>query len=419
MATVQSGATVRSAANPQLSRRRVLGAGAGLMTLAMPFVRAQAATPIRIGFPTPLTGAYREEAQDQVRAARTAIAMFNDKGGLNGRMAELLVRDDQLDPGVAIARTIELIDKEHVHFIVGGLSASVQLAINGVTKPRHVLFNSISQSDAIVAAPDAARTTFHEALTPHMTASAVGGYVFPKYGKRVAFLSADYLYGHEMVTGFMEAGKPHGIEIVANLMHPLGNKDFAPFLQQIKALKPDVLVLCNFGRDQQLAITQAHQLGLKKTTQIVAPILLYTTRKDVGPAAFEGVIGGTSYYWRLEDTIASAQTFNRRFRAMNEGRVPTDYGALGFAGVMTVLTAVLSAGSIDTDKVIPAMEAMKYDLYKGPEYYRACDHQAVQSVLIVESRNTSKPNDMDVFNIVQTIPASEAMLESCAALGHP
>ena len=163
---------------PHFSRRQALAGGIGFASLAMPFVRAQAAAPIRIGFPTPLTGAYREEAEDQVRAAKTAIAMFNDKGGLNGRMAELLVRDDKLDPGTAIARTIELIDKYHADFIVGGLSASVQLAINGITKQRKVLFNSISQSDAIVATPDAGHTTFHEALTPHMTARAVGGYVF-------------------------------------------------------------------------------------------------------------------------------------------------------------------------------------------------------------------------------------------------
>ena len=50
------------------------------------------------------------------------------------------------------------------------------------------------------------------------------------------------------------------------------------------------------------------------------------------------------------------------------------------------------------------MQDMKYDLYKGPEYYRACDHQAVQSALIVDSQFTTSPNDMDVFRIVQIDP---------------
>jgi len=61
---------------------------------------------------------------------------------------------------------------------------------------------------------------------------------------------------------------------------------------------------------------------------------------------------------------------------------------------------------------------MKYDLYKGPQYYRQCDHQSVQSVLIVGNRPTDDPNDMDVFNIIEIDPADEALLASCASLGH-
>ena len=401
-----------------ISRRHVLVSGAAAAALPLPFVRAQAAAPIRIGFPTAITGPYREEALDQVRAARVAIAMFNEQGGLNGRHAELVPRDAKLDPATAIAVTHELLGKAKVDFLVGSLSASVQLVINDIAKQAKVLFNSISQSDAIVAVPEWSRYTFHEALTPHVTAASVGRYAFTKYGKRVAFLTADYAYGNEMVTGFVAAGKPLGIDVVGNVRHPLGTMDFTPYFSLLRGMKPEVLVLCNFGRDQILSITQANKLGINRDTRLVAPVLLYTTRKAAGPSVFKDVMGGTSYYWRLEDTIPSANTFNRRFRAMNDGRVPTDYGALGFGGVMTVLTAVKQAGSTDTDKVIEVMQGMKYDLYKGPEYYRPCDHQAVQSVLLIESRVTTNPNDMDVFNVLQIDPPNEAALQTCAELGH-
>ena len=55
-------------------------------------VHAQTKAPIKVGFPTPLTGPFGTEAQDQVRCAEIAIKEFNESGGLNGRMAELLVR---------------------------------------------------------------------------------------------------------------------------------------------------------------------------------------------------------------------------------------------------------------------------------------------------------------------------------------
>ena len=400
------------------SRRQVLGGSVALAALASPLVRAQAAAPIRIGFPIPLTGPYQEEALDMLRGGHVAISMFNEQGGLRGQTAELVMRDDELSPDKAVEVTRDLIANEHVNFVTGGLSASVQLAINQVTRAAKVLFNSISQSDAIVAVPDWSPYTFHEALTPHMTTQAVGRYAFTRYGKRVAFLVADYAFGSEMVRGFEAVGKAHGIDVVATVRHPLGTNDFRPYLEQIQAAKPNVLVLCNFGFDQRNSIQQAVWLGLKHDMKLVAPVLDFTERLALGSQPYEGVIGGTSYYWRLEDHIASARTFNDRFRAMNDGRVPSDYGALGFAGVMTLLTAAKHAGSTATDKVVAALRGMKYDLYKGAEQYRDCDNQAIQSVLIVENRFTADPNDMDVFRIAHIDPANAALLQSCAAEGH-
>jgi len=405
-----------------ISRRSLLTtASAGAVLAASPFrinlLQAQEAT-IKVGFPVPLTGPYGTEAQDQVRAAEVAIAEFNEGGGLNGRKAELLVRDDKLNPGEAATRTLELIEKEKVNFIVGSLSASVQLAVNNVTKERGIIYNSISQSDEINEVKDFSKYTFHEALTPHLTAGAVGRYAFPKFGKKVAFLTADYAYGHEMVRGFQEAGKAFGIESLVDIRHPLGTTDFSALLPRIQALKPDILVISNFGRDQQISLKQATDFGMKKSMKIVAPILLYTGRLAAGAQAFEGVVGGTSYYWGIEDKVASAKAFNDRFRKMHGGKVPSDYGALGYAGVKTLLMGAKAAGGTDTDKVIAAVEAMKYDYYKGPEYYRKCDHQAVQSVLIIESKSKPEKGDADVFNVVATEEPSEKNLRTCEALGH-
>ena len=396
-------------------RRTVLGAA--VVTLAMPSIlRAQEQT-IKIGFPVPLTGPYAAEAGDQVRCAQLAVTEFNEAGGLDGRKAELLVRDDKLDPGEAATRTLELIEKDGVRMIVGSLSASVQLAVNNVTRERKVLYNSISQSDQITALPDWSRYTFHEGLTPHLTAGAVGRYAFGKYGKRVVFLSADYAYGREMVDGFKAAGQAAGIEILAELKHPLGATDFSTLLPRIQALKPDILCLSNFGRDQQISIRQANDFGLKRTTRVVAPVLLYTARVAVGPGPFSGVVGGTSYYWGVESSIPSAKAFNDRYRKAYDNKVPSDYGALGYGGVRAVLLAVTLAKTVETEAVVDALAALKYDTYKGPEHVRACDHQAVQPVFIVESKDKGEgPND--VFNIVHTEAADEASLRSCADEGH-
>ncbi len=411
-----------STKNTAASRRQLLQLGAAGAALgSAPFLfnmaSAQTAT-IKIGFPVPLTGAYSSEAQDQVRAAEIAIKDFNDAGGFNGRMAELLVRDTKLNPGEAATRTLELIEKDKAAFIVGSLSAATQLSINAVTRERKVIFNSISQSDAINEVKDWSPYTFHEALNPHMTAGAVARYAFPKFGKRVVYLTADYAYGHEMVRGFERAGKALGATTLADIRHPIGAADYSSFLPRIQALKPDVLVMCNFGRDLVNAVKQATDFGLKEKTRIIAPILLYTARQAAGADAFDGVVGGTSYYWGMEDSVPAAKVFNDKFRRAHSGAVPSDYGALGYAGIRSVLQGVMLAKSTESLKVSEAMGQMKYNWYKGDQYFRKCDHQSVQSVIIVESKSKGMKDKNDVFQVVGMENPNEANLRSCMELGH-
>jgi branched-chain amino acid transport system substrate-binding protein len=399
-------------------RTLIVGGAAAVVTPAWLNLAHAQNTPIKIGFPVPLTGAFSAEAQDQVRAAEIAVKEFNDSGGFNGRKAELLVRDDKLNPGEAATRTLELIEKDKVDFVVGSLSAATQLSINAVCRDRKIIFNSISQSDAINEAKDWSLYTFHEALNPHLTAGAVGRYAFPKFGKKVVYLTADYAYGHEMVRGFQRAGQALGAQTLADIRHPIGAADYSAFLPRIQALKPDILVLCNFGRDLVNSAKQATDFGIKANTKIIAPVLLYTARQAGGAEAFDGILGGTSYYWGMEDKIPAAKAFNDKFRAANGGAVPSDYGALGYAGVRSVLQAVREAKSTESLKVSIALRQLRYNWYKGDQFYRKCDHQSVQSVVIVESKSKNMKDKYDVFNVLSIEAADEKNLRSCDELGH-
>src|SRR6266851_3200993 len=230
--------SVTSAARRSFIKTIAAGVAVGSVGSLFPsIVRAQRVETIKIGFVVPLTGPYASEAQAEVKGGELAIKEFNDAGGLKGSKAELLVRDDKLNPGEAATRTLELIENDKVSYIVGSLSASVQLSINNVTKQRGVVFVSISQSDSINEASDFGKFTFHEALNPHMTGGAVARYVLPKYGKRVVFLTADYAFGHEMVRGMQVAGKAFGIETLADIRHPIGASDYSTYFPRIQAAK--------------------------------------------------------------------------------------------------------------------------------------------------------------------------------------
>src|SRR5687767_13213756 len=116
-----------------MDRRTFLATGAAAAAASLSFptiLRAQGTGPVRIGFPGPVTGPFGALAADQQRGAMLAVDELNAKGGILGRKIEVLFRDDQLKPAVGAQRTQELIEKDKCQFIVGGLAAHVQMAIN-------------------------------------------------------------------------------------------------------------------------------------------------------------------------------------------------------------------------------------------------------------------------------------------------
>lgn len=375
---------------------------------------AQTKEPIKLGFPIPLTGPYGTEAKDQQAGAELAVAEINGQGGVLGRKVELFIRDDKLKADEGARRAKELIESEGVHLMSGNLAAHIQLATNEQCKLHGVPYMSISQSNEITQRPDNSIYTYHEALDPHMTTQGVGEYIAKKYGKRWYFLTSDYAYGWQMTDGFIRKGKEFGIEVVGETKHPLGTSDYSAYMPRILAAKPDVLFLNNFGKDQINSVKQAHSFGLKKRMQIVCCILLMSSRIGGGEEAFDGVMGGTSFYWEMNHSTAKA--FVEAFRKMH-GRPPIDYAGYAYSGVKELFLGVNRAGSLDPVALATAIEGRTYDNYKGEQWWRPCDHQSQQDVFIIQSKKAKA--EYDVFELIATVPGKEErLLRTCVEVGQ-
>ncbi len=111
------------------NRRTVLAAAVAVATFcAMPF--ALAAEPIKIGLVTALSGQSALSGEAITRGLTIAIDEINAKGGLlGGRKLELVRRDDEGNPTKGVTAARELIYKEKVAVIFGGLDTPVSIAI--------------------------------------------------------------------------------------------------------------------------------------------------------------------------------------------------------------------------------------------------------------------------------------------------
>jgi branched-chain amino acid transport system substrate-binding protein len=403
-----------------MDRRTFLATtAAGAAALSFPAIlRAQSTEPLRIGFPLPLTGPFGALAADQQRGATLAMEELNAQGGVLGRKVEVLFRDDQLKPAVGAQRTKELIENDKVQFIVGGLAAHVQMAINEQTKKSKVLFISVSQSDEISAKPDTSPLTFHEALNPTITSRAVGNWVAQNLGKKWWIIYADYAWGKQNNMVLQDVLSKQGGTVLGSTPYPLGSAEFSAHLPKIQAAKPEVLVSMTPGADNIAFLKQVQSYGMKKSMRIAQPLHWLPQLKEGGPDLYADIYGGTSFYWELADTIPSAkkyvEVYQKRYNAP-----PGDYGAYAFSGVMEIARGCTLAKSFDSEAVADALRKnATYDHYKGKQWWRTCDNKSFQDLWIVKGREPGKTRgEWGLAEIVAKVPASEELDRTCKEKG--
>jgi branched-chain amino acid transport system substrate-binding protein len=101
---------------------------------------ASAQEPIKIGLVTALSGQSARAGEAITRGLTIAIEELNAKGGVLGRKFELVRRDDEAAPAKGVTAARELIFREKVAVLFGGLDTPVSMAIVPIINQEKVPF---------------------------------------------------------------------------------------------------------------------------------------------------------------------------------------------------------------------------------------------------------------------------------------
>ena len=114
--------------------------GAALAALLAPTLPAFAADTIKIGLVTALSGQSARAGEALTRGLTIAIDELNAGGGVLGRKFELVTRDDEAVPAKGVIAARELVHKEKVAVLFGGLDTPVSIAIVPIMNEAKVPF---------------------------------------------------------------------------------------------------------------------------------------------------------------------------------------------------------------------------------------------------------------------------------------
>jgi len=161
--------------------------------------------PILVGFPMILSGGGALFGQPAKVGAEMAVKEINEKGGVLGRPLELLVRDCKSTPDEATRVARELIAKENVNFLVGGLTAAQGLALSEVAKTEKILYIApISKSTAMTEPGKLHPYVFRAAANTNTEGRSAAVFMAKNPWKKVYTFGPDYEFGQMVTKAFVE-----------------------------------------------------------------------------------------------------------------------------------------------------------------------------------------------------------------------
>jgi branched-chain amino acid transport system substrate-binding protein len=389
-----------------LSRRAFAGAATAASLLPR-LGRAQGQT-IRLGVMNDQSGPYRDDGgPTSAICVRQAVQEFGDKGF----KVEVLIADHQNKPDVGAGIARQWFDQDGVDAVVDVPTSSVALAVNSVCREKNkVMLNSGAATTDLTGA-QCSPNTVHWTYDTYMLAKSTGGAMVKAGGDSWYFLTADYVFGHQLqrdTTRFIDAA---GGKVLGAGIYPFpATTDFSNLLVQAQASGAKVLGLCNSGADTVNCIKQAQEFGLTRTMKVAAMLMYNSNVHALGLETSQGLLLTESYYWDLNDRT---RAFNERVRPKTPNQWPNMVQAGCYAATLHYLKAVadlgVAAAKASGRDAVARMKALPTDDdCFGAGTIREDGRKIHPSYLFQAKTPAESHGPWDGLKLIATTPASEA-----------
>jgi branched-chain amino acid transport system substrate-binding protein len=311
-----------------------------------------------------------------------ALEEINAAGGVNGRMLEVISRDDGGTPGDAVRVAEELLARDKASVLMGTFASNVGLAVANLANQRKVVFIAAEPLTDKIVWENGNPYTFRLRPSTYMQTAMLIGEAAKLKKKRWAIVYPNYEYGQSATASFkklLSQAQP-GVEFVTEQAPPLGKIEAGPVVQALLDARPDAIFSSLFAVDLQKFVREGNTRGLFKDRPVFN--LLGGEPEYLDPLKDETPEGWwvTGYPWSEIDAPA-----HRKFRDAYQKRwndYPRVGSVVGYTAMYTVANAIKKAGSPDSEKLVAALKGLKMDTPFGPIVYRALDHQSTMGAYV-------------------------------------
>jgi ABC-type branched-subunit amino acid transport system substrate-binding protein len=354
---------------------RAMIAAAGVLAAAP----ALAADPIRIGVLYPLTGGGAVYGAPAMVGHQLAIEELNANGGILGRKIESIERDDKLNPATASSTMKELITKDKVDIVLGGLASSVGLAMSEVSKQEKVVYISTIPKTIQMTTDKLHKYVFRTASNTDIEGDSMAQLVARNKLAKLCHLELDYAYGNDLEAGILKALPKYApdAKVVLTLKPKLGATDFNPFIPQVMAAGCDGVISGLWGPHFVSWVKQAKPLGFFEKIKWISggEIGSHEIAGELKEDYPDNVVSNTYELWYKGNDPSHKDFHAKLAKKLNTEETP-QWAMLGYIGVKYAAAAMEKAKSTEPDKVAAALEGLTIGTPVGPLTIDAKSHQA-------------------------------------------
>lgn len=369
----------------------VAGLGLSRQALAQnqkPVLKGQV---VKIAVTEPLSGLMGSVGTSLLKSYQYLAEQFSASNAA-GVKFEIVAFDNKLSPTETLAALKSATD-QGIRFIAQGTGSAPALAlINAIEKHnqrnpgKEVLYLNHAATDPELTGSHCSYWHFRFEADTAMKMEALTSFIKDQSTvKKVYLVNQNYSSGIQIAeaakVGLRE--KRPDIEIVGDDRHPLAQiRDFAPYMEKIRASGANTIITGNWGTDLSLLIKAAEESGWKGTFYTYYAVVAGTPTalRQVGDNRVFQVayshynMGGQMSVWMSE--------FQKRF---NE-----DFYTHGVALVFELLSrSIQQAQSAEVIPVAAKMEGAQFRGFNGLVEMRKSDHQLQQPLFVTAWTSTS------------------------------
>jgi branched-chain amino acid transport system substrate-binding protein len=359
------------------------------------------ATSIKIGAHYPLTGVAAPGYSEIPEGAKAYFDFVNAAGGVYGRKIDYVYKDDGYVPTNTTQVVNELVLKDQVFAMLGGLGTPTHGAVLDFLNGEGVPDLFVSSGSLLWNQPKRNPMTFGWQPDYEVEAKILGQYVAQNFptAKVGLFLQNDDL-GRDAEAG---ARRYLNRQIVSAVRYTPGNTDIAPQIAELQASGADYVI--GFNVPSYTALSQLAALRLNyhprwayssigSDPPLVGGLLARLSQGQVNAGGLLDGVLTTQYLNAPYDTNSPwVQLWRKVWAAHGNGGELTSFRIYGMAHAYTFIQTLLAAGPNPTRKgLVAALEKIGTQLHGpalAPYRFTADSHAGMSGVMITKIRGTA------------------------------